>query len=902
MITLCDTGRQFGGKQCAKKVRDVVKIMIEDKMMVDGVLTAGISWDDPLTAMLCGLHSKKYSDRCRDLGCTLPDCWGRGFTCEYGERSFKYCHVHMAAALEEEVKLRHNLTIKETAEETYVEWEDEGLWQKKHTPQGTMSDMQQPMPKLARVSADSRLSGEDEPKKRLSEVFKRSSETKEAEAENERETDSKVAKLRIEKNETSMEWEPSASIDLEPKAGFSRQGSSSVDPDRVFGRYAQHGNEVDTSRAADIESLMPSFVRRPREKPTFIPVEMQLEYENRSKKKEPWEVVAEGIGEIRQGADDKDSQVSSRLIEFTVFALRGFGCFKVELGTGAFGKDLTDILKRQATSMKELMYRRGIRVPLTNRIIKGITEATWGSEVPGGQPDGSLMASDFTPWDLNGFEDYVRKDDKVESRQKTTMAMSAIAKAIKQQIKIFGAVYGEEHVAERLEALSFLEDLNERYEEFFSATFLLAVWDEMCFEYNMVIAEGVRRILQALPKGVRRDKLKEMALLPRQDGSATWKFPVTFKMTNPLGFWKSRIVPRLERKVERDMLHAAIPSGHGRRAAGMVEEDSGTNMDEGKPANHYRSMYPAGRRLTVQEQRESRPFAPQTNGADLCWDFSSWSGCPKGKECNRVHQTTKLQGLHWLILAQLARRGGHVSRSRIEPDAVDGYIQALRESNAKYDSGAGKGMWQPKGINSAAGETRRVNPAVGMPPGEFLEVDLTALERELEEALYANDEWIFEEHKATVDWKKADSLTRSQREVQDWWDACALPVHGALDSHVLNDLLTVGKPFGIEIVERTLNMLLEQGSEKEKALAGQALVDFKAVRAGKQCVDGVIWGVRREWGSFTGQEMQIGNLHFEVVDLGENILLNADVQRVTGQVEKREQNQCILLHLAAALV
>lgn len=37
----------------------------------------------------------------------------------------------------------------------------------------------------------------------------------------------------------------------------------------------------------------------------------------------------------------------------------------------------------------------------------------------------------------------------------------------------------------------------------------MEVWGEMAFGYTMAIAEGVRMILQALPKGVRRAKLNE---------------------------------------------------------------------------------------------------------------------------------------------------------------------------------------------------------------------------------------------------------------------------------------------------------------------------------------------------------------------------------------------------------
>ena len=97
----------------------------------------------------------------------------------------------------------------------------------------------------------------------------------------------------------------------------------------------------------------------------------------------------------------------------------------------------------------------------------------------------------------------------------------------------------------------------------------------------MVDTEGILRLLQALPKGARRDKLKERALTPRENGATTWKFPSTIKLTSPLGFWESRIVPRLERKVERDMLQAEIPHPQGKRAAGLDEE--GHPEEEGPP-------------------------------------------------------------------------------------------------------------------------------------------------------------------------------------------------------------------------------------------------------------------------------------------------------------------------------
>ena len=55
------------------------------------------------------------------------------------------------------------------------------------------------------------------------------------------------------------------------------------------------------------------------------------------------------------------------------------------------------------------------------------------------------------------------------------------------------------------------------------------------------------------------------------------------------------------------------------------------------------------------------------------------------------------KNLHWLIKAQLAMRGGHKSHVRIAPDAVPGYIAALRETNVVGDG------YTKKAYNSGMG-------------------------------------------------------------------------------------------------------------------------------------------------------------------------------------------------------
>ena len=129
-------------------------------------------------------------------------------------------------------------------------------------------------------------------------------------------------------------------------------------------------------------------------------------------------------------------------------------------------------------------------------------------------------------------------------------------------------------------------------------------------------------------------------------------------------------------------------------------------------------------------------------------------------ECGKIRQTMKLQGLHWVILSQLERRGGHVSWPRIAVGSIAGYIQSLREENAKVGGTGGKSpARKPKNHKTEDGEEGVANPATGHHPEEFINIDLTSMGNELESVLYTNYAWVRNINRAMVDWARSDSLT-----------------------------------------------------------------------------------------------------------------------------------------------
>ena len=155
---------------------------------------------------------------------------------------------------------------------------------------------------------------------------------------------------------------------------------------------------------------MPSSVKRPREgiQPDTYP------FETRSKQRKPFasndhvELMMERMGK-------EWAKWATQIIEYVVFATRGFGSFKTTIGTGCYGADLEASLKRQSATHREILSRQGIRVPITNRIARACPLLEWGLDygpIPGSN---TLMLNDFIPWPAAKLEEFRIIGDKLET-------------------------------------------------------------------------------------------------------------------------------------------------------------------------------------------------------------------------------------------------------------------------------------------------------------------------------------------------------------------------------------------------------------------------------------------------------------------------------------------------------
>ena len=66
--------------------------------------------------------------------------------------------------------------------------------------------------------------------------------------------------------------------------------------------------------------------------------------------------------------------------EYVVYVLRGFPTFHVMVGVGVYGDHIGEAIRKQSSSMRGALFRRGIRVHLAPQLAKLVPIGSWGSK------------------------------------------------------------------------------------------------------------------------------------------------------------------------------------------------------------------------------------------------------------------------------------------------------------------------------------------------------------------------------------------------------------------------------------------------------------------------------------------------------------------------------------------
>ena len=414
-------------------------------------------------------------------------------------------------------------------------------------------------------------------------------------------------------------------------------------------------------------------------------------------------------------------------------------------------------------------------------------------------------------------------------------------------------------------------------------------------------------MLRVTRKGIRRESLAEYALLPREDGSPAWIPPNSFDAVSPSGFWQAKFTPRIDAKLENGLVSNAMKSGLAFSSSTAGETPTPSFEQDGKP-----QKFPIPGLLSEEEIKLSYAHAPMMDDVRICWDHSSWRSCPRGASCSFNHSMIPTKNLHWITRAQLAKRGRHRSQVRIAPDAVPGYIAALRETNS---AGDGKDttkhiiIWKAKGngqdSDHRTGETviPDLNPSADEIPPDFADIGYTALGTKLDQIAHGTDSWAETTDPAhLIPWRDRSISTPRQTTLGAWRGQSQPRIDAHIEPWAMRYMGKSSESFSLDLLKRGLSDLSSQGSSKQRLLAEEGLKALNSARVGHQGAIQSYWGEVLRRVDFSPQELTIACIHFQVIDFGDSIPIQGALMRSTGDVENVERNQCVLLHLAAGIL
>ena len=171
--------------------------------------------------------------------------------------------------------------------------------------------------------------------------------------------------------------------------------------------------------------------------------------------------------------EEKRAGCNTKIEQFTVCALRGFGTHKVVLGTGTYGQELEACLRRQARSGEDHLWRMKCKIPISNRIARAAPSGRFGNITGEGTDEITATLADCFALDSSKYRSHKWDGEKIEPVGKEPHTLSCFVSSTKQQIRLFCLLYGDEHGPERKAALRKLNRLHEDKPEISTVSFLV---------------------------------------------------------------------------------------------------------------------------------------------------------------------------------------------------------------------------------------------------------------------------------------------------------------------------------------------------------------------------------------------------------------------------------------------
>jgi len=278
----------------------------------------------------------------------------------------------------------------------------------------------------------------------------------------------------------------------------------------------------------------------------------------------------------------------SREEEQLAFLARGCDRLTVPMCAGITGKELFHALRHLAVSARPLLRTVQWQVKLTNRIAFAYAGLRFGGRSLATVPKYALAPADFprcTDEDLDAF--VPPGDYSLEPNPRHPAVFTEWHRSTNRLIWCFGCVFGEEHRAQRYEAATRLVELHENHEVEWPASVIYDIWSELEWRWVEELKQLRRDLLRLIGDHAPTwDTLRFTALAPGADGAPWLRMPRTFDLSSAAEYFRTDIVPREQRRLQRAVLSMARKHVQPLRAGdggGQVAGGDGGGATAGAP-------------------------------------------------------------------------------------------------------------------------------------------------------------------------------------------------------------------------------------------------------------------------------------------------------------------------------
>ena len=369
----------------------------------------------------------------------------------------------------------------------------------------------------------------------------------------------------------------------------------------------------------------------------------------------------------------------NRQSEELVFLARACDQYHVAVCPGEVGAGLANGLLSAQSGAATKLRGLGFRQKVTTRLAIGIAGPYWGAH-----EKHTLSAADFIHYsdaELDAFTLDKQAKSGSEQRPAQPTRVEDWESRVRRQNEIWKLVYGTEWGEVREFALTTLVKWHHGSPHQWPLNVIMDVWEELHWRFF----EELKDLLRSLKREAKRETLslqeiRFYALLPGPDGQAWLALPSTFDVTNPEGWFKTELEPRIARKQDRTLWRLTWEGGRPRSNPQLAGAAGGA-------ANAEKEMKPKllGPKLSQEEVNRARDRAPvDDKGTLLCWSHLTHQGCGISN-CQRAHKPLKgqFEQLDPCVRMQLVRRGG-LKRMRAETkESAEEKIKQFRAEIAK---------------------------------------------------------------------------------------------------------------------------------------------------------------------------------------------------------------------------